>query len=219
MSIVFSPELTDRIATSGIIAVIVLEHASQAPHLADALQAGGISAVELALRTPASLGALQTLRHHAPQLLIGAGTVIRPEQVRQVQDAGADFAVAPGANRRILQAAAEAGLPFAPGVAVPSDIEATLEFDCNALKFFPAEPSGGLPYLRSMIAPYQHCGLRMIPLGGLNAANIAPYAADKNILAIGGSWIAPKELISAQDWQAITARAQEAMTVIRQNRS
>lgn len=218
MNAAFSSNLTQRIGRSGIIAVIVLEHASKAPQLADALEAGGITAVELALRTPESLAALKELRRHAPQMLIGAGTVIRAEQVAQVQDAGADFAVSPGTNRRVLEAAAAAGLPFGPGIAVPSDIEAALEFDCNVLKFFPAEPSGGLAYLRNMIAPYQHLGLRYIPLGGLNADNIAPYAADKNILAIGGSWVAPKEVIAAEDWQGITARARQAVEVIGRSR-
>lgn len=216
MSVAFPDNLTERIGRSGLVAVIVLEHAAQAAPLADALQAGGICAVELALRTPASLAALHALRKSAPALLIGAGTVLTPEQVAQVTDAGADFAVAPGTNRRVLAAAHAARLPFGPGITTPSEIETALEYGCNVLKFFPAQPAGGLEYLRTMIAPYLHLGLRYIPLGGLNGENIGSYAADKNILALGGSWIAPKASIDAADWQGITRRAELALGSIRQ---
>ncbi|MBC2594070.1 bifunctional 4-hydroxy-2-oxoglutarate aldolase/2-dehydro-3-deoxy-phosphogluconate aldolase [Ruficoccus amylovorans] len=218
MSSVFSPELSAKITRTGIVAVIVLESENHVAPLADALREGGVNAVELALRTPRSLEALRVLRRHAPEMLVGAGTVLLPEQVARVREAGADFAVAPGTNRRVLEAAAGVDLPFGPGIVTPSDIEAALEFGCNVLKFFPAEPSGGLKYLRNMIAPYQHLGLRYIPLGGLAADNISPYAADPNVLAIGGSWIAPKVLIEAEDWTEITARARVAVDTVKQNR-
>ncbi|MDP0497324.1 MAG: bifunctional 4-hydroxy-2-oxoglutarate aldolase/2-dehydro-3-deoxy-phosphogluconate aldolase [Verrucomicrobiota bacterium JB024] len=214
MSTQFPSPLFEQIGKAGVIAVIVLEDAELAAPVADALAAGGVNAVELALRTPASLAALRAMRAHAPSMLLGAGTVIQPEQVRQVQDAGVDFAVAPGTNRRVLELASEVDLPFGPGVATPSDIETAVEYGCNVLKFFPAEPSGGLAYLKSMIAPYLHLGLKYVPLGGLNADNIAPYAADPAILAIGGSWIAPKALIAARDWTTITARARQACDAI-----
>jgi len=218
MNATFPPELAQKVADSGILAVVVLDSAQQAPALADALASGGITAVELALRTPQSLEALRALRRHNPSLLIGAGTVIRPEQVRMVQDAGADFAVAPGTHHRVLEAACAAGISFAPGIVTPSDIENALAYGCNILKFFPAEPAGGLAYLRNMTAPYRHLKLRYIPLGGLNGENIAPYAQDKDILAIGGSWIAPKETIAAGNWDEITRRARQAVNTVKQYR-
>ncbi len=214
MSLAFTPKLKRQLADVGVIAVVVSNDEKQAGPLADALMAGGVSAVELALRTPRSLEVLKAMKRHAPAMLVGAGTVILPEQVRQVQDAGADFAVAPGTNRRVLDCADAAGLPFGPGVVTPSDIETALEFGCNVLKFFPAEPSGGLAYLRNMIAPYLHLGIQFIPLGGLRCDNIAPYAEDPNILALGGSWIAPGALIAEGNWASITDRARETMHAI-----
>ncbi len=122
--------------------------------------------------------------------------------------------MAPGLNPRVVQRAQALGLPFAPGVATPSDIEAAVELGCRELKFFPAEPSGGMKYLTSMKAPYAHLELSFIPLGGLNAQNMASYLADPAIPAIGGSWLAPRKLIQQQDWDAITANAAEARSII-----
>ena len=121
-------------------------------------------------------------------------------------------------NRQVVQAAQAAGLPFMPGVVTPSDIEQALECGCRELKFFPAEPSGGLDYLRNMAAPYAHLNLGFIPLGGIRPTNAAPYLKDPLVLAVGGSWIATRELIQTQDWIAITANAKEARTLVRQVR-
>ncbi len=218
MKLAFSSDLAERVAQNGIIAVVVIDKAEHAAPLADALAQGGIGAVELTLRTPEALDAMKRMRAHAPDMIVGAGTVLFPEQVRQVCDAGAHFAVAPGMNRRVMQAAADAGLSFAPGIATPSDIEAALEYNCRVMKFFPAEVSGGISYLRNMAAPYKHLGIRYIPLGGLNADNMLPYVKDELISAIGGSWIAPREKIAAQDWAGIAASAKQAMELISKNR-
>src|SRR5688572_977356 len=136
-----------RIEQARLIAVITLDRVEDAAPLGRALEAGGVRAVELALRTPAGLGALAAMKAACPGLTIGAGTVLFPEQVRQVQEAGADFAVSPGINPRIVGLARELGLPFAPGICTPSDVEAALELGCRLLKFFPAVPAGGLEYL------------------------------------------------------------------------
>ena len=135
----------------------------------------------------------------------------RADRVRQVQDAGATCAVAPGMNPLVLQAAIEAQLPFAPGVATPSEIEQALEFDCDILKFFPSEPMGGLKYLKSMQAPYAHLDLQFIPLGGLTAENAEDYLREDIILAVGGSWIANASAINSGDWEGITQRAKAVM--------
>jgi 2-dehydro-3-deoxyphosphogluconate aldolase/(4S)-4-hydroxy-2-oxoglutarate aldolase len=152
-------------------------------------------------------------------MLTGVGTVLTPDQARQVLDAGAEFGVAPGMNPRVVEAALEAGLPFAPGVCTPSDIERALEFDRRLLKLFPAEPSGGLSYLRTVAAPYAHLGIRYIPLGGLTQQNLADYLREPAVGGIGGSWIAPRDWIRNRNWSGITAAAREAVRVRDSERS
>ena len=206
----FPQEILERIERSGVIAVLVIDEVEHGPPLAEALLAGCIDGMELTLRTDAAVGALRAV----PDMLAGIGTILTPEQVDEVADAGAAFGVAPGLNRRVVERAKALGLPFAPGVATPSEIEAAVELGCRELKFFPAEPSGGMKYLSSVQAPYAHLGLRFVPLGGLNAENMGSYLTSPAVLAIGGSWIAPRKLIQQEDWSAITARAAEARRII-----
>ena len=219
MSPLFDPELGRRISDCGIVAVLILDRVEDAVQVARALIAGGVNAIELTFRTPAALEALKKVRADVPEMIVGAGTILSPEQVRSAKEAGAHFGVAPGMNPRVLAAAREAGLSFAPGIATPSDVEAALEFDCRLLKFFPAEPSGGLSYLNSIAAPYLHFGIEFVPLGGLNPGNMASYLQDRKIAALGGSWLAPRELINAGSWQEITALAASATATIRSVRS
>src|SRR5690606_7036379 len=143
--------------------------------VAEALLAGGVNAMELTLRTPAALSALRRIRKAVPDMLTGIGTILTPAQVREAFDSGAAFGVAPGMNPKVVEAAIDAGLPFAPGICTPSDIARAVEFDRKWLKFFPAEPLGGLKYLETIAAPYRHLGLKYIPLGGLNPSNCAHW--------------------------------------------
>jgi 2-dehydro-3-deoxyphosphogluconate aldolase/(4S)-4-hydroxy-2-oxoglutarate aldolase len=219
MSPLFDSELSRQISDCGIVAVIVLDRVEDAVPVARSLIAGGVNAIELTFRTPAALEALKRVREEVPEMTVGAGTVLTPEQVRAAKDAGAHFGVAPGMNPRVLAAAREAGLSFAPGIATPSDIEAALEFECRLLKFFPAEPSGGLSYLNSIAAPYLHFELEFVPLGGLNSGNMATYLQDRKIAALGGSWLAPRELINSGSWKEITELATAATRTIRSVRS
>lgn len=207
--------LVTQIKDCGIIAVLVIDRVEDAVPLARALLAGGVQVMELTLRTPAALEALRHIKAEVPEMLAGAGTILTPKQVGEVKAAGAAFAVSPGVNLRVLEAAREADLPFAPGVVTPSDIEQALEFECRSLKFFPAEPSGGLPYLKAIAAPYQHLEIEFFPLGGLNAQNMAAYLSDPLIAAIGGSWLAPREAVRAGRWEKITTLAQAASSTIR----
>ena len=173
MNQVFPSELQSRIERAGVMAVLMIDDASNAVPLARALLDGGVTAMELTLRTPVALEALRSIRAEVPEMIAGAGTVLTPQQVHEVQDAGAAFAVAPGVNRRVIREASAAGLPFAPGICTPTDIEMALDEGCRLLKFFPAGPQGGLPYLTSIAAPYQHLGVRFVPLGGISASNAA----------------------------------------------
>jgi 2-dehydro-3-deoxyphosphogluconate aldolase/(4S)-4-hydroxy-2-oxoglutarate aldolase len=147
-------------------------------------------------------------------MVAGMGTVLTPEQVDQIVAAGAAFGVAPGTNPRVIRAAQASGLPFAPGIATPSDIEAALELGCRLLKLFPAEPSGGLNYLNSIAAPFAHLGVRYIPLGGVQPDNMSTYLSNPHVAAVGGSWLAPRDLIDGQNWTEITRRAREARQIV-----
>jgi 2-dehydro-3-deoxyphosphogluconate aldolase / (4S)-4-hydroxy-2-oxoglutarate aldolase len=210
MKPIFNETLAAQIEAGKLIAVLVIDRAEDAVPLARALLAGGVDMMELTLRTDAALDALRSIVAEVPEMTAGIGTILTPDQVAQAKEAGAVFGVAPGTNPRVMAAALDAGLSFAPGIATPSDIEQALEFGCRLLKFFPSEPSGGLPFLKSMAAPYAHVGLRFIPLGGLSVKNMGAYLNDPLIAAIGGSWIAPRDLIKARDWAAIEENARAA---------
>lgn len=215
----FPAETIQRIESCGVIATLVIDQAESVVPLAKALLACSIDVMELTLRTSAAIDALRLVREQVPQMLTGIGTVLRVDQVEEVAEAGAAFAVAPGLNAKVVSRAQQLGLPFAPGVVTPTDIEAAIELGCRELKFFPAEPSGGIKYLRSMYAPYAHLGLQFIPLGGLNADNMAAYLYDAAVPAIGGSWIAPRKLIRNQNWSAVIDNATEARRIMKEMRA
>ncbi len=208
-----------RLEAAGVVAVLVVDRAEDGPPLARALLEGGVRAMELTLRTPAALEALRRIRAEVPDMLAGVGTILTPEQVREATSAGAAFGVSPGCSPRVIETAQANGLPFCPGVAVPSDVERALEYGLRCLKFFPAMPLGGLPYLRAMAAPYAHLGVRFIPLGGVTQGNVMEWLADPLIAAVGGSWLAPRDLIRRQDWAAIRELASEASRAVQQVRN
>lgn len=208
---VFPADLQQRLATAGIVAVVVIDREEDAIPLAETFVQAGLSAIELTLRTPAALGAIRLIRQQFPTLIVGAGTVLRPAQVQQVQAAGAAFAVAPGFNPRVVRAAEATGLPFAPGVCTPSEIEQALERGCRLLKFFPAQPLGGLSYLTTMAAPYQHLGVQFMPLGGVSQANATEYLASPLVAAVGGSWLATRQQIAEKNWRFIGEQARLAI--------
>lgn len=218
MPSLFPDETLQRIEKSGVVAVLVIDEPDRIVPLCRALLACGMDAIELTLRTSAAIEALQLVRREVPEMLAGVGTILRPDQVEAVVEAGAHFGVAPGLNPKVVLRAKDLGLPFAPGVATPTDIEAAIELGCRELKFFPAEPSGGIKYLRSMSAPYAHLGLRFIPLGGINARNLAGYLYDAAVPAVGGSWIATRELIQNEDWSAVIDHATEARRIVKELR-
>ncbi len=218
MDTLFSNGLKKRITDSGIIAVLVIEDAGDAVPVARALLKGGVAAMELTLRTPAAVEALKRIRKDVPEMLAGVGTILNPGQVREVAAAGAELGVAPGYNPRVVDAAKAAGLPFAPGIATASELEWALEKGCRILKFFPAEPNGGINYLKSMNGPYGYMGLRYIPLGGLTEDNLRSWFEQPFIMAVGGSWIAKKDLIADCNWDEISRRAEKAASIFREVR-
>lgn len=211
----FPQDLLNRIEGQGVIAVLVIDEPRHAVPLARALLAGGIQVIELTLRTSTAFASLTAIRAEVPEMVAGIGTVLTAEQARQAAAAGASFGVAPGTNRRVIRESRRLGLPFIPGIATPSDIEAALGLGCCQFKFFPSEPLGGLAYLKSLAAPYLHLGVRFLPLGGITAENMNNYLSDPLVWAVGGSWIAPREAVQQEDWAGITARAQKAMRLVR----
>lgn len=218
MSFDLDSPLGQRISEARLIAVLVIDDAQDAVPLARALLAGGVRAMELTLRTPAALDALRAVRAEVPDMLAGIGTILTTGQVDEVAAAGADFGVAPAVNPEVIQHAERRGLPFGPGVMTPGDVDQSLRLGCHLLKFFPAETSGGLPHLHNIAAPYQHLGIRFIPLGGIHPGNLATYLASPLVAAVGGSWLAPRPLIQSGDWSAIERNAREASAIVAASR-
>ncbi len=212
------PELIQKIDDAGIIAVLIIDEVKHAIPVARALLAGGVDAIELTLRTPAAIESARAIKKEVPEISLGFGTVLTVDQVKAVVDLGADFAVSPGCNPKIIYEAYRLGLSFAPGIMTPTDIEIAVEQGCRILKFFPAETTGGMKHLESMSAPYNYLGLKFIPLGGCNIDNAPTYLNSKLITAIGGTWVAKRPLIQAENWEAITNNATEIRKLISQIR-
>ena len=207
-------ELTKKIDDAGIIAVLIIDEVKNTIPLAKALIEGGVAVIELTLRTPGALDAAKIIKKEFPEVTLGFGTVLNVDQVKAVVDVGADFAVSPGCNPKIIVEAYRQGLSFAPGVMTPSDIEVAIQEGCRILKFFPAETSGGLKHLESMSAPYNYLDLKFIPLGGCNMKNAADYLRSDLITAIGGSWVTKRNLIQSKDWKSIKSNAKEISDLV-----
>ena len=192
----------------GIIPVIKIDDAEKAAPLAKALIAGGIPCAEVTFRTAQGEEAMRRITAEVPNILLGAGTVLTTEQVDKAIAAGAKFIVSPGFNPKVVAYCVQKGIPITPGCSNPSDIEQALEMGLEVVKFFPAEQSGGLEYIKAVSAPYT--SLRFIPTGGINAQNIVKYIAFDKIVACGGSWMVGADLINAGNFDKITALCREA---------
>ncbi len=203
----------------GVVPVIALEREEDALPLADALLAGGLPVMEITFRTAAAAAAIHTISTERPEMLVGAGTVLTQSNLQDAKDCGARFAVAPGLNPEMLQAAKALDLPFVPGIATPSDIEMGLALGCTTLKFFPAGALGGVAMLKALSGPYAHTGIRFMPTGGVNLQNLGQYLSLPTVSAVGGTWLAKSADIAAGNWDVITAASKEAITEALQFRS
>jgi len=204
----FEPVLAGR-----IIPVITIDRAEDAEPLAQALIDGGLDDLEITFRTEAAPEAIRRIKGAFPKAHLGAGTLLTGEQVRLALNAGATFGLAPGMNPEVIRFAHEQRLGFIPGVMTPSDVEVALSLGCHIQKFFPADIAGGVKMLKALSAPYAHTGLKFIPLGGVTAATLADYLSAPCVAAVGGSWIADRNLIKAGDWSGITKLAKEAVAI------
>ncbi|HJM52094.1 MAG TPA: bifunctional 4-hydroxy-2-oxoglutarate aldolase/2-dehydro-3-deoxy-phosphogluconate aldolase [Alphaproteobacteria bacterium] len=206
--------MTDRttieelLAPVAVVPVLTIENLSIAVPLGRALVAGGLTVLEVTLRSAAALAAVEAMVAAVPEAVVGVGTLTRPEEIAAARSAGARYAVSPGFDADLVAAAAEAGLPYLPGVATASEVQRARRLGLTTLKFFPAEPAGGSAALRAFAGPFPE--LRFCPTGGIDQSNAAEYLALDNVVCVGGSWPAPTELLAAGDWQAIEDRARQA---------
>jgi 2-dehydro-3-deoxyphosphogluconate aldolase/(4S)-4-hydroxy-2-oxoglutarate aldolase len=193
---------------SPVMPVVVLDDVSHAVPVAEALLRGGIRVIEVTLRTPAALASIERIAAAVPELVVGAGTVTAPEHAKQAVDAGSRFIVTPGSTDALLDAVAATGLPFLPGVSTVGEAMRAAERGCSVLKFFPAEAAGGAAYLKSIHGPLP--GLRFCPTGGITVSSAADYLALPNVGCVGGSWLTPKDVLAAGDWQRVEELAAAA---------
>jgi len=201
-----------RIKTLRVLPVIVIDDAGRAADLSNALTAGGLPAAEVTFRTNAAAEAIRSMRAAQPAMLVGAGTVLTVKQVDDALSAGAQFIVAPGFSRPVVDRCRERDVPVFPGVCTPTEIEAALACGLTTLKFFPAEAMGGVSFLKAIAAPY--VSVSFMPTGGINASNVSSYLALKSVVACGGSWMAPSEWIAAGQFDRIRTATAECVSII-----
>ena len=209
-------EVLEKIQKIGIVPVVVLNDAKDAEPLAKALCNGGLPCAEVTFRTDAAEESIRIMSEKYPEMLVGAGTVLTTEQVDRAVAAGAKFIVSPGLNPKIVKYCVEKNIPIPPGICTPSEAEQAIENGLEVVKFFTAEPAGGLKMIKAMAAPYT--GLKFMPTGGINATNVKEYLAYDKILACGGSWMVKGSLVEAGEFDKIEAMTKEAVEIVKEVR-
>lgn len=204
-------DVLQRIGELGVVPVIAIDNAADAPKLGRALLDGGLPCAEITFRTAAAAEAIELMTAECPDVLVGAGTVMTVDQAKRAAKAGVKFVVTPGFDEDVVAWCIEHNMPVTPGVVTPTEINMALKKGLNVVKFFPAEASGGVKALKAIAAPYQ--GVKFIPTGGISVGNLADYLSLKSVLACGGSWMVTKELISSGRFDQISALAAEAVAV------
>ena len=191
-----------------VMPVLVIDRAEEALPLAEALLSGGLNVVEITLRTSSALDCISTISKSLPEMVVGAGTVNTVDEMKQVRDRGAQFAVSPGFTENLHKAALDNDLPWLPGVCSPGEILQAAECDRHELKFFPAAQAGGNTFLAALSGPFQHTVF--CPTGGINADSALDYLRLDNVLCVGGSWVTPGKAVKSKDWASITKLAKAA---------
>ncbi|MCR4635661.1 bifunctional 4-hydroxy-2-oxoglutarate aldolase/2-dehydro-3-deoxy-phosphogluconate aldolase [Butyrivibrio fibrisolvens] len=200
----------------GIIPVVVLDDAKDAEALGKALMEGGLPAAEVTFRTEAAEESIRIMAEKFPDMLVGAGTVLTTEQVDRAVAAGAKFIVSPGLNPKVVKYCIEKNIPVTPGTQTPTEMEQAIELGLDIVKFFPAEPAGGLKMIKAVSAPYTM--LKFMPTGGINAENVKEYLAYDKILACGGSWMVKKDMIKNGEFDKIKEMVAEAAAIVKEIR-
>ena len=201
-------KVSDIVRLGPVIPVLAFDSAEQGESVSRALHAGGVKVLEITLRTEAGLKAIERASGLADDIVVGVGTITRPEQCALAKKAGAQFGVSPGLTKEMHQAALDAGLPLLPGVMTPTDIIAALELGYEIVKFFPAQPAGGVPMLQAFHGPFPT--LKFCPTGGITAESALNFLALPNVVCVGGSWLTPKSAVAAQNWAEVTRLARAA---------
>jgi 2-dehydro-3-deoxyphosphogluconate aldolase/(4S)-4-hydroxy-2-oxoglutarate aldolase len=196
-----------------IIPVLTIERLEDAVPLARALVAGGVRTLEVTLRTPVAIESAKAIMAHVPEAVVGIGTILNADDLARVEAIGARFGISPGATPDLLKAAAASALPFAPGIATASELMQALAHGFILVKFFPAEPSGGIKALRALAGPFPDA--RFCPTGGIGEANAAAWLAEPNVVAVGGSWLCPAADIRSGNWSGITAICNRTMKLLK----
>ncbi|MBW3695869.1 bifunctional 4-hydroxy-2-oxoglutarate aldolase/2-dehydro-3-deoxy-phosphogluconate aldolase [Vibrio sp. T187] len=204
-----SQELISALKSYKVIPVIQIDDAAQAVPLAKALVENGLPVAEVTFRTEAAAEAIRLMREAYPEMCIGAGTVLNAEQVDKAKAAGAEFVVAPGLNPTTVKYCQEVGMPIVPGVNSPSQIEQGLELGLTFMKFFPAEASGGIAMVKSLLAPYVNVSL--MPTGGIGKGNVSDYLGLDRVICCGGTWMVAPKLIAEGNWDEIGRLVREAV--------
>lgn len=197
-----------------LVCVAVIDKADDAVPLTEALIAGGLNCIEVTFRTKDAAESIARIRKALPHAVVGAGTLLTPDNVKAAVDAGAQFGVAPGLSEAVSKASHDAKLPLFPGVITPSEVMRALDLGWKHLKFFPAETFGGVNVLKALAGPFGHTGVKFIPTGGITATTLPNYLAVPQVAAVGGSWMAEKKLVAEKNWKQISALTAEAMKVI-----
>lgn len=206
-----SANIKEIMTTSPVIPVMVINQLQHAVPLANALVEGGLKVLEITLRTPIALEAIKAIKAEVPNAIVGAGTIINIETMNQAIDAGSEFLVSPGTTDSLIDTALNSGVPLLPGIANPSQVMKLLDKGITEMKFFPAEAAGGVPMVKSIGGPLPQ--VTFCPTGGVNPINALDYLALKNVACVGGSWMAPADLVDAEDWDEIKRRAIEAANI------
>lgn len=201
-------KIADIVQLGPVIPVLAFDTAEQGEHVSRALHTGGVKVLEITLRTSAGLAAIERASQLADDIVVGVGTITKPEQCAQAKKAGAQFAVSPGLSKDLHLAAQDAGLPLLPGVMTPSDLIQAIELGYDIVKFFPAQQAGGVAMLQAFYGPFPN--LRFCPTGGITAETALNFLAQSNVVCVGGSWLTPKQSVVSQDWDEITRLAQIA---------
>jgi 2-dehydro-3-deoxyphosphogluconate aldolase/(4S)-4-hydroxy-2-oxoglutarate aldolase len=202
------PGIEHFLRLSPVMPVVVIEDAERAPDLARAFLRGGIRVIEVTLRTPAALRAIEAISRAEPDISVGAGTVLSASDLQSAANAGAAFAISPGCTVPLLEAGREAPIPYLPAVATPSEVMGGLAAGYRFFKFFPAEAAGGIPMLKSFAGPFPE--VRFCPTGGITQSTVRSYLELPNVLCAGGTWLSPAEALAARDWARIEALAATA---------
>lgn len=209
-------ETLEKLGQYGIVPVVVLNDSKDAEPLADALCEGGLACAEVTFRTEAAAESIKIMSEKHPEMLVGAGTVLTVEQVDEAVAAGAKFIVSPGLNSEVVKYCLDKNIAITPGVVTPSEMELAIELGLNIVKFFPAEPSGGLSMIKAVSAPYTM--LKFMPTGGINPGNVKEYLKSDKIFACGGSWMVKDDLVDAGDFDKIKELTKEAADIVKEIR-